>query len=278
MSENRPGGSGLGSTESWWQFFWRFRLPLKVKIFMWKACNDWIPTGVNLMRHGLKTDIRCPLCLKSGETTLHALWRCRSLREVRAGSCVDDGGFHKQWDVGSFLDFVMVCKSAVSSLNFEVLCVVWWRIWFRRNQFVHSNGSSSFMEVLDWAHSYLQDFRKASKMENPSLVLERASPKWKPPDQGVYKINTDAALDERGFQSGIGVIIRDYQGHVMASLCQNFKACYKPQIVEAMAVLKGIWLAANTGLLPASLDSDALSVVNLVNSKEVPAADIGVVI
>ena len=54
-------------------FFWRLRLPPKVKNFMWKACNDWIPTGVNLVRHGMKVETLCTLCLNKNETTLQAL-------------------------------------------------------------------------------------------------------------------------------------------------------------------------------------------------------------
>ena len=60
----------------------------------------------------------------------------------------------------------------------------------------------------------------------------------------------------------------------MASLCQNIKASYQPQIIKAMAILKGIWLAVSLGLLPASLESNALTVVNMVSSKEVLHANV----
>ncbi|TXG46285.1 hypothetical protein EZV62_028213 [Acer yangbiense] len=216
VSVSKPGGSGLGSAESWWQFFWRLRLPLKIKNFIWKACNDWIPTGVNLARHGVKLDTLCPVCLNKNETTVHALWRCRSLRGIRNGSVIGDGGNGRLLDGGSFLDFV-------STANQRFLV---WILSF----FVWCGGVFGLDEII--------------------LFIPMSLP----------------------------TSLRDYQGHVLASLCQNIKICYQPQIIEAMAILKGIWLAANAGLLPASLDSDALSVVNLVNSKVVPLADIGVVI
>ncbi|TXG48260.1 hypothetical protein EZV62_027554 [Acer yangbiense] len=149
-------------------------------------------------------------------------------------------------------------------MDFELLCVVWWRIWYKRNQFVHSNEIPNDIEVLEWAWSYLHDYRVAFARDNPKLTKEREPPKWKPPDRGVFKINTDAALNENDFQFGISVVIRNYQGHVMASLCQIIKASYQPQIIEAMAILKGIWLAVSLGLLPASLELNALTVVNMV--------------
>ncbi|KAK2658310.1 hypothetical protein Ddye_004843 [Dipteronia dyeriana] len=45
-----------------------------------------------------------------------------------------------------------------------------------------------------------------------------------------------------------------------------------------MAIRKGLQLALETGLVPASLESDALRVVNLIGSKSVPCSDVGVVI
>ncbi|KAK2634204.1 hypothetical protein Ddye_028996 [Dipteronia dyeriana] len=55
----------------------------------------------------------------------------------------------------------------------------------------------------------------------------------------------------------------------MASLCQNIKACFQPQIAEAMAILRGLRLAIETGLVLASLESDDLSVVKVMPSAEV---------
>ncbi|KAK2656123.1 hypothetical protein Ddye_009175 [Dipteronia dyeriana] len=39
-----PISSGLDKAESWWKFLWRMKLPSKVKLFIWRACHNWIPT------------------------------------------------------------------------------------------------------------------------------------------------------------------------------------------------------------------------------------------
>ncbi|KAK3213054.1 hypothetical protein Dsin_017760 [Dipteronia sinensis] len=83
---------------------------------------------------------------------------------------------------------------------------------------------------------------------------------------GVFKINTDAPLNNRDKVSGIGMVIRDCNGHVMASMCHNIRVCFQPHIAEAMAILRGLHLAIETGLVPASLESDALSVVKAIDS------------
>ncbi|KAK0578624.1 hypothetical protein LWI29_013325 [Acer saccharum] len=67
---------------------WKMGIPLKIKLFIWKACNDWIPTKGNLGRRGIPCDGICPICSKSLEHTLHALWDCYNLRYARVcGGC-----------------------------------------------------------------------------------------------------------------------------------------------------------------------------------------------
>ena len=75
--------STSSSVKSWWSRLWKIDMPLKIKNFIWKACQEWIPTMSNLERRGLKVSRLCPRCRRSAESTLHALWDCHKLRYVR---------------------------------------------------------------------------------------------------------------------------------------------------------------------------------------------------
>lgn len=44
-----------------------------------------------------------------------------------------------------------------------------------------------------------------------------ASSKWEAPPSGVYKINVDGATAEKGRNSGVGLVIRDSEGKVIAA-------------------------------------------------------------
>ncbi|KAK3212709.1 hypothetical protein Dsin_017415 [Dipteronia sinensis] len=35
--------SGLNNSNSWWKRLWNLKIPLKIKLFIWKGCFDWIP-------------------------------------------------------------------------------------------------------------------------------------------------------------------------------------------------------------------------------------------
>ncbi|KAK0607443.1 hypothetical protein LWI29_015165 [Acer saccharum] len=242
-ASSNPSYSGMGCKESWWKFFWRLQLPNKIKLFIWKACNDWFPARANLARHGIQLDSLCPVP-----------------------------------DALSFVDFVLSCYSSVSKLDFEILCVVWWRVWFRRNNLVHSAVLLPDSEVVEWASLFIQEFRAANVKVLKAVSVQSALPRWKAPPDGVFKINTDAALNEQGLVSGLGVVIRDCQGQVMASLCSQMGVCYSPEIAEALAIRRGLQLAVETGLVPAMLESDASVVVNAIGSQDRSSSDVGIII
>ncbi|KAK2656328.1 hypothetical protein Ddye_009380 [Dipteronia dyeriana] len=61
---------------------------------------------------------------------------------------------------------------------------------------------------------------------------------WSPPPLGVFKINTDAAIAVAKIRTGIGIIVKDSSGDVMASFAQMVRVNYEPQIAEAIAILK----------------------------------------
>ena len=40
------------SEPSWWSILWKLNLPPKVKLFAWRLASNWLPTMINLQRHG----------------------------------------------------------------------------------------------------------------------------------------------------------------------------------------------------------------------------------
>ncbi|KAK1581235.1 hypothetical protein Q3G72_004186 [Acer saccharum] len=200
--------------------------------FLWhyNKCEDFS------VRSGITSDFMCPLCSRKVETSIHALWRCPSLKGIRAECSLSGGG--KVLDSISFLEFAMSVRDQVKVEEFELLCVIWCRIWSRRNHAVHSKRILSNAEVFQWAASYILDFRNANVVGGPRCGENRVVPRWNCPVTGDYKINTDASVSQQRERSGSGVVIWECDGKVMASFCQGFNTCYQPQIAEAMAILK----------------------------------------
>ncbi|KAK2655050.1 hypothetical protein Ddye_008102 [Dipteronia dyeriana] len=108
------------------------------------------------------------------------------------------------------------------------------------------------------------------------MVASKPVPRWSPPSVGLFKINSAAAFRVSDKVSGIGVVIRDRNGRVRVSFCYNLAANLQPQVVEALAILKGIRLASSMGLVLAIVESDVLTVVNAIQSQVAPCTDVGV--
>ncbi|KAL0440154.1 UNVERIFIED_CONTAM: putative mitochondrial protein [Sesamum latifolium] len=74
--EDRPGTSSLGEVEfSWWRKVWQSKLPNKVKVFVWRACLNALPTSANLIRRIPGVQAVCPFC-SVAEDILHSLVLC----------------------------------------------------------------------------------------------------------------------------------------------------------------------------------------------------------
>ncbi|KAK2649997.1 hypothetical protein Ddye_017486 [Dipteronia dyeriana] len=101
--------------------------------------------------------------------------------------------------------------------------------------------------------------------------------KWRPPVGGFYKINTDATLVEGKTVVGVGAVIRNHLGQVMASTAQRLEVSISTKLAEAMAILRGIVFTVDSGLVPTVIESNALSVVSLINSGSPNLTELGLV-
>jgi hypothetical protein len=53
-----------------------------VKLFLWRALNNSLPTKANLFSSGVVKDSKCPICMGEEEMTEHILWSYPSANDV----------------------------------------------------------------------------------------------------------------------------------------------------------------------------------------------------
>ncbi|XP_060969794.1 uncharacterized protein LOC115713245 [Cannabis sativa] len=93
-----------------------------------------------------------------------------------------------------------------------------------------------------------------------------AHPKWLCPPLDKLKMNVDAACDVSRNKIGVGIIIQNSSGQVVAANSKLLTGRYKPQEMEAKALILGIDCAALCNLSVNLLESDSLILVNSINS------------
>ena len=70
------------SNNSNWSIIWKLTLPEKIKIFIWKATKNLLPTVENLCKHGIVQEARCKRCGNKVENILHVLVACKAAKKV----------------------------------------------------------------------------------------------------------------------------------------------------------------------------------------------------
>lgn len=68
--------SRASSGQRIWSCIWSLPVQNQVKIFLWRACNNLLPTRCNLALRKIVEDNICPCCKREAETTLHVIWNC----------------------------------------------------------------------------------------------------------------------------------------------------------------------------------------------------------
>ncbi|XP_042972892.1 uncharacterized protein LOC122304693 [Carya illinoinensis] len=160
----------------------------------------------------------------------------------------------------------------LSREQLEVMAVVMRRIWLRRNGMVFDNKLVGPNEVFNQAVQCLTDFQLAqvkqtSKIDS-SVPINNKAIHWKPPMGDILKVNWDAAWKTKEDRSGIGVVIRDSSGEVLASLCCPRTKVQDAMVAEIYALWRAMKLCAELNFRKVQFEGDALAVVNAVNSPE----------
>ncbi|XP_012836236.1 PREDICTED: uncharacterized protein LOC105956874 [Erythranthe guttata] len=82
---NIASGSSLVSSRSW-KWLWDLNLPNKIKIFLWRCCNNLLPTRQNLTNRKILENSLCEICGAAEEDVLHCLSLCSFARQMQRSS------------------------------------------------------------------------------------------------------------------------------------------------------------------------------------------------
>ena len=79
---------------------------------------------------------------------------------------------------------------------------------------------------------------------------------WLPPPPSVYKINFDGATFLDTVSTGLGVVARDSDGMVIASLSERISLLPTVEDLEALACMRAISFAIEIGLQDVVVEGD----------------------
>lgn len=114
------------------------------------------------------------------------------------------------------------------------------------------------------ATDFLRKYREAESSLAVGSVSAGILQNWKPPTSQLYKLNVDAATFANG--SGVGAVICNAAGEVMAALLARVEAVADSEEAEALACWKAMEFAIDTGFSELIVEGDNLLVMSVVSS------------
>ena len=122
VAESSRGCIGKGV----WFALWKLRIPNKIRVFGWRACNEILPTKLNLSKRRVIEYAMCPIYLRFPESAVHALWECDAARDVWTGSLkiLQKGGSGMD-DMLQLMEYLL---EQVESQDMEIVLIQAWLI------------------------------------------------------------------------------------------------------------------------------------------------------
>ena len=100
-------------------------------------------------------------------------------------------------------------------------------------------------------------------------------PIWKPPPWLKLKVNFDGSVFRESELAGVGVIVRNGEGSVVASTEESFQLPFLINAMEVIATKKVLQFAKDIGLSSIILKGDSKITIDGWKSKEISLAEYG---
>jgi hypothetical protein len=267
IEESSGSSSNQDLSTQLWKRVWHVKGPPVVRVFLWKACSNILPTKINLIKKGIVEDSLCPICKQEGESVEHIIWTCESARDVWA-ECSSKLQKCATMEV-TFANLFTELADRLDADEMQKVAVVARLIWLRRNSVMFGGDFMSPNHILETASSQLDNFSKAEagrRMSNTVCSTPEVV-KWSKPSPGWIKLNWDAAIDSGQQKMGIGIIARDHTGSVLAAVCASRPHVTEPTTAEAITVWKLADVCSSLGFTKVVLEGDSLEVVKALQTE-----------
>ena len=232
-----------------WSGLWRLKVLNKVKTFAWWACSESLPTMVNLARRRVVLSNSCTSCNREPETVIHALWGCE---KVKGAQGTNFNELQSARNPFFFNLFWLVLQNPRGAEGFIMICQF---IWNQRNKIKVNEAVASLEKIPELAQKHLADFQQfCAKPESKKLPKKVI---WKPPDAGLSKTNFDGAIFEDLGAAGIGAVVRNSSGEVLATLSEIIPLPSSIVALEAIAARRAVLFVRELGFSGTILEGDS---------------------
>ena len=218
-----------------------------------------MPAKQALMRCTIIGNSICDRCRAEVEDPFHALWTCTKLDTVWAEQALWE--FRNSVSVADFKDLVSWIIAEGKQL--DLFAVTAWSVWNQRNKARVQASIIDLHQIVAATRISLDEFhmtRQGLKFQW-QRVIRLAQNQWFPPPTDVVKINFDGATCPKKKKAGVGVVIHDVNGLVLASCAKIKHQPYKAVEIESLAAATALSLATDLGFRWVLLEGDSMEMI-----------------
>ena len=148
----------------------------------------------------------------------------------------------------------------------ELFFIFIWNLWNRRNNLRLSKAALPLDKITE--HARERQLEALAPSANHSLHQGQHQMAWSPLETQRCKINYNAATFVEDNKAGLGVVIRNSEGHTLVSLTQQIPLPATVIEIEALAARRAMELALELSLDNIVLEGDNESLFKAMKSKD----------
>jgi hypothetical protein len=225
---SKLGEAGSSSDGVMWKKLWRLRVPPKIRLFWWRAVNNFLPTKLELQRRHVEREAFC------GESLFHVVFVCTMARRF--------------WQAAAQLFRIKVPELHPASWTRDVLsgvvgsdrvmCFIVcgaWALWTGRNNRKHGKCQWDHDAAVRHVSAMLEDLicsnQRHGSVATDARVLRA---QWVKLDSGWVKVNTNTVSSWR---PAMGLVVLCY---VMIGGCL-WRQLHKPMVISQTHYRLKLW-------------------------------------
>ncbi|XP_057809042.1 uncharacterized protein LOC131023515 [Salvia miltiorrhiza] len=241
------------------------KLPPKVLHFAWRALHDMIAISENMRCHHVPTTHICYWCGKVRGTTTHGLIWCDLVREEWKTT--------KFWaDICNFknlrlMDLCLLIKDKRGEEGVEKWFFLLWMTWKFLCEVKYGKNEKWERLNLDFGQSMFTSYHSARQqvLVEAQLLPKEGARNWYPPPKEMLRVDVDVAFREDGLTSGMGFVVRNFQGKIIFAGCQTIGCTATVLMGELHALMLAVGHCLENDTSPIVVFTDSLLATHVLS-------------
>ena len=167
--------------------------------------------------------------------------------------------------MGSFQNLVELILETPQQI--ELFTTIAWHLWTRRNKLRLNEDAIPLNRVVLEAKRFLSLYQRSGSKSSRQQSRPKTI-KWTPPNQHSFKTNFDGAIFSDKGEAGLGVVIQDHAGEIIAALSEKIPQPPSVTCLELLVARQAAIFVHEVRLQDSIMEGDSKTVINSLRKGE----------